>query len=466
MKTLSPVSLTLYSGLLSVTFAIQAESGFEQPPILSAKQVLPDELQAGDRFKVRDEVHNDGYLNQFTVESDFGEFRPESTIMLRIRVKEIGALAELERVSKTEVFAKAAIEAGLNPARAVITFGKNPVGTVTGLPKGIGRMFKRTSRQVQEGADTAADAVSGDDDKPSACDDIEDEAEHQDCEEALAQRQRGDSLMVRYFKLSDAERQWHQKLGTDPYTSNDELYEAVKSVAWADRLGRFSVKFAGIPSVPGLDYLAKATDLVWALDPYELKDHNTKILTEAGLDEATIEAFFSNPWLTPSMQTRLVAALSSLESVTGRDHVVWAAIETETEAEARFVLESVVSMTWFNVHESPILKFLPDAYFPVALTEDSRIVILLPVDFLIWTEEMAELAHAEVLRYSDVGAESRELWLLGGISDIARIEIEVRDWVVKDRMAERIRQGIQEMTPEETTPEEMTPETQAVADPG
>jgi hypothetical protein len=421
-----------YSGLL-------AQTNIEQAPTLRASEVLPESLLKGPNHKVNEEVRSDGYLNYYKIDSDFGPFEAQSNQMLAVRVREFEALAELERVSKTEVFASAAIDAGLSPAKAVVSFVKNPVDTVTGIPKGIGRMFKRVTRTGKEGAAAAMEKADGTGDEKS-CDEIKDAAEKSDCEEEQNQKARGQSLHERYFKVSDAERQWHEKLGTDPYTSNDVLYEAVKSVAWADRLGRFSIKFAGIPTIPGAGYIEDASRIVWSKDPYELHDYNMKILQEAGVDDATIETFFDNPWFSPSMETTLIAALASIPDVVGRRHVLAAAINTGSEAEARFVLESIVALTWYNVERTPLMEFEPDERFPFATTASGDLVVILPVDYLVWTEEMAALASVAAGQHrSTLGPGKKELWLLGGVSPRAKQGIEQLGWTVSDQMAAAIR---------------------------
>ncbi len=440
---LRPLSILLSITLVTGT-TVTALDVYEQPPVFHAKAVLPPNLLEGPHHRVLDEVNSDGYLNQYRVESDFGDYEIESTLMLRVRVREMGALAELERVSKTKVFADAAIDAGLSPARAVVSFAQHPVETVTGIPAGIGRFFKRASRQTKEGYGAAKDAVS-DDDEASPCEDIEDEAEQEQCIEERDRAQRGGALHERYFGLSDAERRWHESLGTDPYTSNDVLYEAVKSVAWADRLGRFSIRFAGVPSIPGVGYIADANKLVWRKDPWELRDYNAAVLTQIGLDEDAIEAFFDNPWLSPTLQTTLIAALASLQDVPGRDYVLKAAVDTENEAEARFVVQSVIGLTWFNASQSRIVEFLPNPYFPVARVEDHRAIAMLPLDYLAWTEEMATYARDVGSRYTSPDIESREVWLLGDVSDLARREMSGLGWTVKDRTIDLVRQAVAEL---------------------
>jgi hypothetical protein len=211
-------------------------------------------------------------------------------------------------------------------------------------------------------------------------------------------------------------------------------------VAWADRLGRFSIKFAGIPRIPGADYIADANKIVWSKDPYELKDYNLKVLRDSGVDEESIEAFLDNPWFSPTMETTLIAALKSLHGVAGRRHVLTAATNVASEAEARFVLESIVAMTWYNAERSPIREFMEDEHFPFASTGAGLLLVILPVDYLVWTAEMSGLAETAAQQHrSGIDPGQRELWLLGGASARAKQGITALGWTVRDNQLAVIR---------------------------
>jgi len=125
-----------------------AADGFESPGVLIAAELLPDELLSSEHHRVQPAVHSDGYMNTYVIESEFGNFEVAGNSLLRERVREIEALAQLSELSRTEVFAKAAIDAGLSPINAIVDFSKNPVKTITGIPGGITRMFKRYSRRA------------------------------------------------------------------------------------------------------------------------------------------------------------------------------------------------------------------------------------------------------------------------------------------------------------------------------
>ena len=80
----------------------------EPPPTFSAAQLLTPAQIKGPHHTVASAVQTEGYFHEFRIQSEFGAFDAAGRSMLAVRLREIEALAQLEDVSKTEVFLKAA----------------------------------------------------------------------------------------------------------------------------------------------------------------------------------------------------------------------------------------------------------------------------------------------------------------------------------------------------------------------
>jgi hypothetical protein len=92
--------------LTPLLVGISPASEFERPATLPAQRLAPVTLFSGSGFHVNNEVPTDGLLARYTIESDVGVFPANSTEMLRIRIAEIPAIQELNKTSKTKVFAQ------------------------------------------------------------------------------------------------------------------------------------------------------------------------------------------------------------------------------------------------------------------------------------------------------------------------------------------------------------------------
>jgi hypothetical protein len=412
--------------LVTSASSYSADSVFEQPTSVRAAEILPSDLLQGAHHRVDQQVVSDGYLYYYTIRSDYGDFKAASTAGLRTRVGEIEALAALDELSRTKVFAEAAADAGIAQLKTLQAFATRPVETVTGIPSGIGRMFSRAKRQASEAVEATKEFVS---DEEAESDDEESDADQGATNMAA-------DLTESYFGVDEAQRAWAQKLGTDPYSSNEVLQAAIKEVAWAERLGRFGMGFAGVPSIPGADIIGEVNDVVWSSDPYELQDLNRARLAATGAGEELIEAYLQYPGLTPSQRTFLTAAIAEMDGVEGRDGILRQSLRLDDEVEANFFIKSVTMLAWYHLNERALSRVLTYAVIPVGIGEQGNAALLFAVDHLYWTETIASAAanHAGKV---DKGR-SASVWLLGTVSDRASEELSELGFDVVQGVADRI----------------------------
>ena len=173
-------------------------------------------------------------------------------------------------------------------------------------------MFKRYSRKTKDGYGKVKDAVT------------EDEEEEEGGEESSSEETKGtagkaadaaEDYAKSYLGVTGAQRRWAAELGVDPYSSNEVLRKAIKQVARVDAAARFGMRFSGIPSIPGIEYISAVNKVVWSMDPIDLKIHNEKQLKEIGLEEELVKSFSGNLWHTPTRQTLIVTAVVAMDDV-------------------------------------------------------------------------------------------------------------------------------------------------------
>lgn len=424
----------IVSFLIIVAFAVgtpsaAAEAEYEPAANLNARLVLSADLLKGEYHRVDEIVKSDGYLNYYVIQSDYGEFEATSTPMLRTRIGEINAIAALDDLSKTEVFLKAAADAGVGQLKTLQQFATKPVETVVGIPSGVGRMFKRYSRQAGEAVDATKEFVAGDDEDETA--DGEEAAEGED----ESTTDKAVELTEGFFGVSGAQRAWAQKLGTDPYSTNEVLQAAIKEVAWAERLGSFGMGFAGIPEIPGADIIGEVNDVVWSNDPYELQDFNRARLAATGADEGLIEDYLEKTSMSPSQQTLLTAAIAEIAHAKGRDGILRQALNVKTEAEANFLIKSVTMLAWYHLNQKPVTEVLTYAAVPVGVTENGTTAFLFAVDHVYWTETIAAAANRHAARSGAEGAGTGEIWFLGTASERTLAELAKLGFAVHENVA-------------------------------
>ena len=122
---------TCFGGALFAPTAMS--QNFERTPIvLLAAGVLPKDLLIGPNYRIRDNVINDGIINIYELNTNYGPLRVESTALLVKRIAELKALAQ----------------AGTAPLKTAEGLIVNPVGTVEGIGTGIGHFFTNLSSSI------------------------------------------------------------------------------------------------------------------------------------------------------------------------------------------------------------------------------------------------------------------------------------------------------------------------------
>jgi hypothetical protein len=170
---------------------------------------------------------------------------------------------------------------------------------------------------------------------------------------------------------------------------------------------------------------ASVGNLVWGKDPEELLKYNEQQLKELGASGDTIKQLYLSKGFTLTLQTRLVSALHAVKAKGSADYAETAA-EADIAREAVFFAESAEMMERFHA-KSPVVSLLPDSRALVAKTKDGRAVVLLPVDWIRWTEAF-EKATAEVQQRAkaEMGATKLELHIAGTATATAKKELAAR----------------------------------------
>jgi hypothetical protein len=84
---------------------------------------------------------------------------------------------------------------------------------------------------------------------------------------------------------------------------------------------------------------------------------------------------------------------------------------------------------------APVVAVLPDSRALVAKTRDARAVVLLPVDWVSWTEAYEKaLGEVEKRAKAELGATKLELRMTGTMSAVAKKEMAGRGWSVVENV--------------------------------
>jgi len=382
--------------------ALALSTVYEKPRTFRASEVLTPSQIEGPHFKVAEAVPTDGYLYVFSVTTDYGPLEAEGKSLLLVRLNEVRALAELDEVSKSQVFLEAAGNSVLNVGKGAVEAVKDPVATVKGLGGGLKRFGTNLGRKAKQATESAASGGEKGGDIGGVANSV--------------------------LGINAAARKWAQKVGVDPYTTNPILKKALSDIGQIDAAGTIAAKVA-VPIPTAVTATATVGNLVWAKDPDALLKENEEKMRALGVIDDVIRKLYQSKGFTLTLHTRLAGALSEVKAKGSADYVA-AAAEAVTEREALFFVESAEMLGRFH-QRSPVAELLTDSRALVAGTGDGRAAVLLPVDWIQWTKAYEKAVQEGSARAKkELGAAKLEMQLTGRMSETAKKESESLGWEV------------------------------------
>ncbi len=383
---------------------------YQESVVLELENVIDTRDFDTDLYQVNNEVHNDGFLNNYRVSSEFGEWEVSSTKLLKMRLREIAAISEMRKIEEADS-SSGAIEDNVNQVKdGVSNLVEDPEAAIKGAASGVSKLFKLggeawKSRDSQDENQLASlgKAVSG------------------------------------YDK---AKRKYAGEFGVDPYSSNQALQAELDRLATAAAQGSvFSMAFkAMIPG--GLGFAISATgmsqalsDLLVTSSAIELRIINRDKMLAMGIDPVLAEQYLDDKSSSPTYRTYLVGALEAMERVSGRGKFIEYAIGAPAEDVAIFRSSAAIMYAWYHKNVHALDRFVKAGSIVAAIDGNGQLVIQAPLDHVLWTESL-DLLLAQIGELIDGNQEisGKVLMLTGTVSEMAGQQLEKRGWVVNQQI--------------------------------
>ncbi len=385
---------------------------YEEPPVVNVADLAPATPLSGPGYTVQPQAPTNGAMGQYTIvadpsvfHDDAGTYYVESLDLLKIRLSEIPAIAELDSMSKTDVYAKALATSAVRPVTAAANMVIHPMDTVTGLPSGVGSLFERVSMGAGQIASSASNSFGS----------------------GKAAGQAGNATLTA-LGYDQVRRQLAHQLHVDPYSSDPILTKKLNSVAWVMFSARMTVNVA-MMAVPGSMIISAVTitnDLVYQTPRADLIILVQKKLKSFGLSQEEIVAFTTNTAIPLSLQVDAVKDLEALGNIPGRRAAAVAIGNMMTEYQARFLVTSLHMLVQWSQQTSPITRIYAPG--PLVARDQNRHTILpAPVDYLSWTQRIAGFATDPQL----MAQHNRVLWITGGMTPLAHQQLTANGWNVR-----------------------------------
>jgi hypothetical protein len=401
--------------LLGVRPAVAEE--FEAPPREEPAISLPAAQVGGDYFQIESPVLSDGLMHHYVIDSRFGTFSAYGRSALQTRLREVAALATIARTSAANVVVRSVGRSLQEDTSSVVELAKSPVRTVTGIPLGIAHLLGGYRAKAEEVSTAINKHATG---SPASTQSLANKAGAQ-------ARQYAD----RYLGVTSAQMRWYEKLGVDPYTSNQPLRDGIKRLARIDAATTLGMHFAPVPGIPYASDIRRALNTIYNEDPAVLRKRRRETLVGYGLLPEEIERFENTFLLSPTRQSLLVEVAQKLDGVAGRAELFRHAMAVTSAEEVEVFLTSTRLLAQFHVTQQPIARILAGLRLPAGQLTDGSVVICGAFDAIYWTEEVAGYEH-NLEQALPPENDHHQLWLTGSISTRARHELEQRGWSVHE----------------------------------
>ena len=380
---------------------------FEPPPSFVIGKIAGF-WPSGDNYTIKDPVLSDGLLRSYTLATPYGEFVVHGDQMLRMRINELAVLYELEKIANSESYGKALLDAGLSPLKYTGRLITDPKKTVGDTMSGIGTMVGRISSDIANIGKTPGDPISG------------------------------------LLGVTDQKRKLATKFGVDPYTDFEPLDARLSRLSEAAAAGGLTVSAAmlAVPvgtvglivsnistasSIEGVRIDELARDRTAA----QIFDLNRQRLRAMGAENELVEKLIDNRNYTPIDMAVLVAALDNMPGVEGRTLFLERAAQIDTRPIAYFMRRHAEMVKNHQSRGGGFARFVLLGGYPFNVARDGRIVGVMPIDALSWTETTSAMLRGSAADARKVSATGQvELRITGTATPMAKRELQALGWRV------------------------------------
>ena len=380
--------------------AVPIAGEYEEPPILKASEILRPEFAQGPGFAVGEMVTTYAGRNHFRIESDAGAFDADGNTQLMLRIAEIRAIRQLRETSRTEEYKSALKKAAKSPVHMAENLARDPVKTISGVPKGVWKFLNRTGTAIKEATQ---------------------ERERSPYEDTGVESLIGFSKVKRGLAIDP---------GVDPYSSNEVFQQELNGIAWASYGGSMTIRAAMAPVGGGagaafsaFSVTQSALESLKDLSPNDLRRQNLGKLLEMEVPREDAEEFLNNPAFSPTHQTAIVTSLGELRGAKWRSEYIYLCKQAADESDAIFYQRSAKLMA--NLHAAtPLSRIGSLRGLPVALSSDGTLIVPIEWDYVSWTKPAADFAHTlQTIPWGNQKITSRRVVLTGLASPKARAQL-------------------------------------------
>jgi len=166
--------------------------------------------------------------------------------------------------------------------------------------------------------------------------------------------------------------------------------------------------------------------------------NNRDALKKAGVQDALARLFINNEQFSPTQQTIIVRALTSMNGTRDRDEFVEFATGTQDQDVALFRQRMSQMYAGYDKNVGKLTRFVPLGRFVGAIRENGGLVLAFPLDYLVCTKANSDILEALNTSARSLPAKGVEFWLTGKASPGAKKLIKRLGWTIHEEGATKL----------------------------
>jgi len=238
------------------------------------------------------------------------------------------------------------------------------------------------------------------------------------------------------------ERSYAKQFTVDPYSRNSYLQDTLKDVSRAGFLGGTAASL-GMGAVGNLSRMSNSdnalNDVIYTKSAQDLATYNSDALKNMGVSDDMSDLFLRNQNFTNTERTAIVMALNGMPNTQNRQNFIKFAVLTDNGDVAAFRRRQIEMYAAYDAKQSHIQEFRFLGQFAAALLEDGSLLMMAPLDHLLWTQEIANYVASVNQHVAAQATPPRKiLWFSGTASSLALKNLSAAGWQVQQKVADRL----------------------------
>lgn len=380
---------------------VKHQEGFEIPPVLKAKDILPPSMLGNKLYKIRDDVYSDGTIDHFYLESKWGDSKAESFLILKTRINEVNALEsldKLERVPFLKGLGKSVWAIVSSPwqlvkliGKAFTPSGKKPTKEDLEDEDKLRELKEQAVAQNDENAENDDDSELVNKRFGKILDDDKDFVEHipynKFNSDETANVNTVQSLIGVRENIVEILEQFH----IDPDNTNPVLRDKILHISKMKAYGGLTTSL--VPSTQVLTILNTTKTFVDAADTISVysteKEQMEKIhdgLLLAGCSEKLIDKFEKADGFSTFLKVIIANNVIRLRKVKDVNELIKIAVMVD-DYEIGWMMMQAFAILPTLYEKEPFVRFIKDSPLATVVTKDNIVLITFAGDHLYWVRD-------------------------------------------------------------------------------